>query len=197
MTPGEPVTVRKVWDTFGAEIRDASKTYGVPVELIVATIATESGGQVLMRTARREEPGWISDEETPNRVSIGPMQTLLSTAREALKEPHLTSSDLLIPERSIRAGTAYIAQQVKKTSFSPPLVAAAYNAGGLYPEVATTNRWRLRCYPLGTGTHIDRFVCWFNDTMRLPDAVGLADDAPSFARFLERDTVDLHGMESS
>ena len=79
---------------------------------------------------------------------------------------------LLRPAGSIEAGTAYIARQEAKTGFDPPLVAAAYNAGGVYEEAREPNRWRLRCYPLGTGHHVDRWVKWFNDAVRLFRGIG-------------------------
>lgn len=154
--------------------------------MIVATIATESAGGDLnrdhVRCARREEPGYVSDVETPHKVSIGPMQLLISTAREALHDERLTAVDLMDAGRNIRAGTSYIAQEARITKLGPPLVAAAYNAGGLYTEDMPGNRWRLRCFPVGTGAYINRFVLWFNDCMRLPDAVAKAGVAPSYVR---------------
>jgi hypothetical protein len=96
-------------------------------------------------------------------VSIGCCQTLISTARAALHEPGLTADDLMQPAVSIRAAAAVIAGAVRITSLDPPLVAAAYNAGGLYYDGAAANRWKLRCYPIGTGAHIDRFVAFYND----------------------------------
>lgn len=184
-TPGEPLTVRRVWAWFGPEIRMASRRRGVPVELLIATICAESaGGQQdieAVRTSRREEPGWVSDETTPNRVSVGVMQTLISTAREITGLP-LTAADLLVAGTSIDAGAQVIVQATRLTRWDPPLVAAAYNAGALYHDPSPANRWRLRCYPIGTGAHIDRFVAWFCDAM----VVGVADrelagDAPSLA----------------
>ena len=121
---GAPSTVQEIWRRYGDLCASAAKRYGVPVELIVATIATESSGRA---DARRSEPQ-IGDE------SVGLMQTLVRTARNALGKPNLTGNDLLDPEFSILAGTAYIAQQRGDTHFDPPLVAAAYNAGSLRRE---------------------------------------------------------------
>ena len=168
-TPGQPATVRRVWGWFAPLIRANAIQYDVPVELIVMAICSESAGgktdYLEVIHARREEPGYISDDQTPNRVSVGCMQTLLSTARAALKEPGLTAGELLVPSVSIAAGTAYMASQLEHTKFDPPLVAAAYNAGGVYIEVSRPNRWKLRCFPLGTGEYIDTAVKWFNDAM--------------------------------
>ena len=182
---GRMVTVPRVWRDFGPHIVAAAKdrAYRVPVELIVATICTESGGQA---RALRIEPGWVDDATTPHRVSAGLMQTLVSTARAALGDPGIDRDSLFDPEVSIRAGTAYIAQQKTLTRLDPPLVACAYNAGGVYVNEGAANRWRLRQYPIGTGAHADRFVQWFNDCMAfLREQPGLLDaDTPSFTRLL-------------
>ena len=171
-TMGVPSTVRKLWTLYGADCAASAKRLGVPVELIVATIATESRGDA---SARRQEPQ-IGDQ------SVGLMQTLVKTARSATGRPNLRADDLLDPRTSIEAGTCYIAQQRASTHFDPPLVAAAYNAGSLRPDPAEANRWKLRCYPLGTGQHIDRFVSWFNDCMVVSAADGWGAGAvPSFA----------------
>jgi hypothetical protein len=159
-TGGKMVTVPRVWADFGAAIKQAAQDWHVPIELIVATICTESGGSP---NAVRIEPGWTSDSATPHRVSVGLMQTLISTARGALHDPAIDRAALLTPAISIHAGTAYIAQQKFSTRFDPPLVACAYNAGGLYPNSGSANRWKLRQYPIGSGLHADRFVKWFND----------------------------------
>lgn len=155
-TQGKPTTVERIWDLYGQHCLQASKMYGVPVELIIATIATESGGD---KNARRSEPQ-INDE------SVGLMQTLVKTARGALGRPTLSGDDLLDPATSIEAGTAYIAHQRYVTHFDPPKVAAAYNAGSLRVDNADANRWKMHCYPKGTGRHVDNFVSWFNDCMK-------------------------------
>jgi hypothetical protein len=172
-TPGKPTTVRTIWQRYGALCAAAAKQYGVPVELIVATIATESSGD---SNARRPEPK-INDE------SVGLMQTLVATARSATGRKNLRSDDLLDPRTSIEAGTAYIAQQRGSTWFDPPLVAAAYNAGSLRRDEADANRWKLVCHPRGTGKHIDKFVAWFSDCMVVAMEDGWATDpaVPSFA----------------
>lgn len=159
-TSGAPETVTRIWDEFGDAINQSSEQFGVPAELIVATICTETKGD---ENAVREEPGYESDEATPNKVSPGLMQTLISTAIDVLDDPTLTRARLLEPETSIRAGTAYIAKRWKVTNFDPPKVACAYNAGSVYYNDNPDNRWKMRQYPIGSSEHADRFVKWFND----------------------------------
>lgn len=161
-TPGAPDTVTSIWERFSGPINAASERYGVPCVLIVATAATETGG---VPWKVREEPGYKSDVSTPNKVSPGLMQTLISTARDAMNDPSIDRAWLLNPANSIMAGTAYIAQQKPKTEFDPPKAAAAYNAGGIYRQESKANRWKMRQFPIGTGEHCDRFVRWFNDAV--------------------------------
>lgn len=179
-TGGEPKTVKRVWDQFSYAIDQWSERYGVPAELIIATICTESSGNP--RTVR-EEPGYKSDDKTPDKVSPGLMQTLISTARFVLQKPVIDREWLLNPGNSIQAGTAYISAQMKRTNLDPPKVACAYNAGGVYYNDGSKNRWKMRQYPIGTSEHADRFVKWFNDFYALMES-GEADPKLSFRDFL-------------
>lgn len=163
VTAGAPSSVKRVWTEFGDDIRHWCTHFVVPAELIVATICTESGGRP---AATRHEPGYVSDGRTPHRVSIGLMQTLISTARAALNVPSIDGAWLLESGNSIKAGTAYIAQQWNVTRYDPPKVACAYNAGGIYHNRSANNRWKMRQYPIGTSHHADRYVKWFNDCFR-------------------------------
>jgi hypothetical protein len=183
-TGGRPVTVRRVWGAFGDSMARWGEHYGVPVELIVATACTETRGDP---EKVRIEPGFISDERTPHRISPGLMQTLISTAREALRgevDGAIDRAWLLVADNSIRAGTAYMAQQRAKTSFDPPKVACAYNAGSVIRNDGPNNRWKMRQFPIGTSEHADRFVRWFNDCFRFFDDL---DEPPpdSFRRALQ------------
>lgn len=180
--PREAALAERVTQTYLDSIRTASARSPVPVELVVATICTESSGRP---GARRLEPGCDPDdpERTPQRVSLGLTQTLLSTARSALESPELRLADLAEPAVSIRAGMAYMWLQARDTGLDPPLVAAAYNAGRVRFNANTANRWRLKQYPIGTGAHVDRFVRFFNachaHLRAFPDTV--TDPAWSFA----------------
>jgi hypothetical protein len=176
-TGGEPQTVGQVWQSFGQPIQEWAASFGVPVELIVATICTESSGDP---RAVREEPGFTSDEATPGKASLGLMQTLISTAREALGDPSINRLWLLEPSNSIRAGTAYIASQWKQTHLDPPKVACAYNAGSIHYNPNPANRWKMRQYPIGSSEHADRFVKWFNDCFRMFERDGVAPNLSFF-----------------
>jgi hypothetical protein len=180
-TMGDPTTVRDtIWQRYGDFCAASARKWGVPVELVVTTIATESRGKA---DARRPEPQ-LRDE------SVGLMQTLVETARDALGRPQLAANDLLDPATSIDAGTAFIAKQRLLTHFDPPLVAAAYNAGSLKKDDSAQNRWKLHCFPKGTGRHIDTFVAFFADSMKVSAADGWGSDKiPSFAAELSGGTA--------
>lgn len=159
-TLGQPATMMRLGQAYGHALELAASRHGVPAEILLATIATESGGDP---TAVRQEPGYQSDAATPERISAGLCQLLLSTAREVLGAPGLTRKDLFDPQVSLLGAAACIKRQRTKTQLDAPLVAAAYNAGGVYREEAPANPWRLVCYPKGTGAHVTRWVRWYND----------------------------------
>jgi soluble lytic murein transglycosylase-like protein len=171
-TGGKPITVGRIWAKYADPINEWCRRLKVPCELVVACIATESGGRP---NVVRQEPGYVSDEETPGRISAGLMQTLLSTAREMVsrRDLDITVDWLLKPEQSIMVGSTYVMRQSKMTGFDPVLVAAAYNAGGVYYEPAAA-MFRLRCYPLGTDAHIVRFCEFLGDFMSMRENCRLA-----------------------
>jgi hypothetical protein len=182
----ETAMVERVLSEYADAIVTASVRFPVPAELVVATICTESSGQP---RAKRLEPGCDLEDpsRTPRRVSVGLMQTLLSTAREALGEETLTLAALENPSTSIRAGMAFMWRQGRATRFDPPLVACAYNAGSVRYEGSAANRWRMCQYPIGTAKHADRFVRFFNAAMRAVTKAGpgaLKDPAESFVELL-------------
>jgi len=177
---GEPQTVRKAWKNYSDSIDKWSLQLGVPAELIVATMCTETSGNA---SAIRKEPGYVSDDKTPNKISPGLMQTLISTARAVLADDTINRDWLLIGDNSIRAGAAYMASQWKVSNFDPPKVACAYNAGGIYYNDAAANRWKMRQYPIGTAEHANRFIQWFNDCFLMFKKDGLKPQV-SFYRLL-------------
>ncbi len=157
-------TASRVWSQFSGSIIEAANRFDVPAELIIATICTESGGD---HRALRKEPGYLSDSKTPGKVSAGLMQTLISTANDALDISTIDREWLFVPINSITAGTAYISQQRLSTNLDPPLVASAYNACGISWNNSPKNRWKTRQYAIGTSQHVDRFVLYFNGVFRL------------------------------
>jgi hypothetical protein len=70
--------VKRIRNNYNEEINKWSGDYEIPTVLIIATLAMESG---VRSKARRKENGFISDKTTPGKVSVGLMQTLISTAR--------------------------------------------------------------------------------------------------------------------
>jgi soluble lytic murein transglycosylase-like protein len=178
-SPGTLVTIPRVWSMFGEQICAAARQYRVPVELIMATICTESSGKP---EAIRFEPGYVDDTRTPGKISVGLMQTLISSARDALDDSSVDRASLLDPQTSIDAGAAFISRQRVSTRLDPPLVACAYNAGHLELQEGMANRWKIRQYPIGTGAHADRFVQWFNDCFAFfsSNPASALGDAPSF-----------------
>ncbi|WP_306113978.1 MULTISPECIES: transglycosylase SLT domain-containing protein [unclassified Roseovarius] len=108
--------------------------------------------------------------------SAGPMQVMSDTARWTNNKYNLGYDNAAVfpffknrPSRApdtlglydgdiaIDVGTAYIRHNMSKTGNNPLLVAAAYNAGGIYPS--SKNHWRIRSY----GNHIDRAAEWYGD----------------------------------
>jgi soluble lytic murein transglycosylase-like protein len=170
-------------DTFAGPLAAASREFSVPVELLCATMMTESNGRP---GAVRKEPGYTSDEQTPHRISFGLCQLLISTAREAMGDPRIDRAWLTSPANNLRAAAAYIKRQKTRTGFDPPKVACAYNAGGCYEQKGEKNHWRMRQYPIGTSEHADRFVRWFNAAWVLSKTGKLgAESAYRFEDFLK------------
>ena len=205
---GGMLAARRAFDWFGAELRRAAIATSVPIELLVATACTEVLGDTrrfatpeAAAQARREEPGFRDEEATPHRVSVGLMQTLVSTARQVLPLPahdlsmaRITAATLADPAQSILAGASFIAAQAGRTRLDPPVVACAYNAGGVYEQRGAANHWRMRQYPIGMPNHADRFVTFFNQALRLvAEDPARAGDAPSFRSALRGEGAALPG----
>jgi hypothetical protein len=130
---------------------DSSVNYQVPVELLMACTLTESAAKNPEYSVR-EEPGYISDENTPARISAGICQLLISTARSIMKNANIDRAWLFNPANSINACAAYIKfnRDSKGADWDPIYAACAYNAGGLYENQGEANRWKLRQYPIGS-----------------------------------------------
>jgi len=153
-------------DLYAPLFGKVSNDKRVPFELLAACALTE-GAPIHPETSIREEPGYISDEETPSRISAGFCQLLISTARSVMHNPKIDRAWLINPTNSLEACASYLLQLKPITGFDPVYAACAYNAGGLYQEALPGNRWRLRQYPRGTGAHANRFTENFNAVMSL------------------------------
>ena len=171
-TDGEPVTVATYLAHWREPLVRVSAEEGVPLEIMLATIATENGAAQLVRGSPRirpprEEPGYVSDEDTPHRVSIGPCHVLIETAQIAMRDPLIDREWLTDLENNLRASFRYLAQQDRRWEhgYDPILSAAVYNSGGLYdashPQSQYHNRWHLRSW----GSHLDRFANWYGDAL--------------------------------
>jgi hypothetical protein len=169
-TPGDEKAVDLVMTKFASIIYATVTKVQVPIELVVACICVESSGDP---NAIRHEPGCslVNPELTPSKVSGGLMQTLLSTARDVLQRETIQIQDLLDPALSIEAGATYMWRHGPLTGFDPPVVGAAYNAGGIYFDSSPANRWRMTQYPIHQSQYDDRFVSFFNVAMGAKDGL--------------------------
>jgi len=182
-TPGKPKSMLQLYRDYAPIIEEASVRFDVPMYQILACIgieATRLPSDRLRFNPRsvREEPGYLSDSRTPNKVSPGLMQTLLSTARGCLSDvpeldehAALTREDLFVPRYSILLGCAYMRRQIERIEldergFDPadPILnlVAAYNAGSV--RKTTSNRWHLVTY---SDHRIDRYMAWNNDAIAM------------------------------
>lgn len=163
----ETKEVSEVFGKYGDALTTVLSIVQVPIELVIACICTESDG---LATAERHEKGCstIDPALTPSRVSVGLMQTLLSTASSVMPNP-VSLADLRNPLVSIEAGARYMWREARATQFDPPLVACAYNAGSLIHNSSPENRWKLLQYPTGKSEYADRFIRFFNAAMNLPE----------------------------
>lgn len=172
-TDGEPMTVHRYLEAWAPELVNAARNTDVPIAILLMTLATENGTALyssdghLRVTQYRKEPGYTSDDETPHRISFGPCHILLSSARRVMAMPDLDRAWLSQADNNITAAAIFIANQRDLTGFDPIMVAAAYNAGGIYEARPGTsrygNRWHLRSY----GSHLDRAAAWFGDACRV------------------------------
>ena len=176
---GDPISMYTLYKDYGYAIDAAAERFDLPNYLIMAMLGIEA---TRVRDDRshfdarslRLEPGYISDAKTPNKVSPGLMQTLISTAEwmndkydlyrtyEGDREP-LTREDLFIPSRSIMAGAAYLRHLTDRYEWefpSLPLLCGAYNAGSI--RYTDKNDYNILCYG---PDRIDRAMAWYNDSL--------------------------------
>ena len=187
-TKGDPLTAYTAIQDFHGAIYGASAQFEIPVALIIGMMAVEATKQKDDRShfnprSLRLEPGYVSDLKTPNKVSPGLMQTLISTAQgmndkfEIYKAmdgtiEQLSREDLFVPERSIMLGAAYMRYHIDRKETDevgfddddPVLLCSAYNAGSV--RGTTKNDWHLLTYGKA---RMDKFVAYYNDTVAVLD----------------------------
>lgn len=196
-TPGDPVTCREILKIYGTDIFTYAAKHGVNPALIIMTIATESAfanddGFTGPRTFRWEAHVENNDV-TPSFLgsySAGPMQTLATTVRYMLREygtkfdlgaynetvapaikpkpnPAPATHPLYNAPASIELGVAEIRMRWTTTRDDPILVAAAYNAGGIYEAIHSP--WGMRAYD----NHLDRAAAWYGDACAALSEIGI------------------------
>lgn len=111
----------------GALLAQVSKAEPVPLELLRACALNE-GAPAHPETSVRQEPGYISDQETPNRISAGFCQVLISTARFIMNDKSIGRDWLFDVHNSLTACARYLLKQQVFTHFDPVYAACAYNA---------------------------------------------------------------------
>lgn len=183
-TPQFTKQTARIWQNYQTLLVAASKKYGVPVPVLIATISTESSGKP---DGKRYEDQfysrYIKDQERwknnpyykfPERISssYGLVQIMYTTAYDVGFRG--APEDLLDPAKNIDAGAAFIASnsQKKEHGWDPPKIACAYNAGRV--RKTTENDWGMHCY----GNHLDRWVPSYNGTV---EVIGSAYAAPPAA----------------
>lgn len=158
-TAGKPLTMQKIWHEWAEPIQHWAFAFGLPVELLMMTCATEGGMHLDNPKQDRKEPGYVSDEATPDRVSIGLNHILLSTAREVTGWAGMPRRWLEQPANNFMVAALVIRLGARVTRLDPVLVSARYNAGSLRPS--PRNRWGLFVH----GTHLDRAAKWVGDAV--------------------------------
>lgn len=193
---GEPETMRRIWALMGTSILACAAKHGAHPALVMMTIATETRAQreqgFTGPTTFRWEAAVNNADVTPpftGSYSAGPMQTLATTVRDLIArrgrelgldyvpltvapafptepDPAPAAHPLYAYATSLDLGAAYIRTQRRHTDGDPILVAAAYNAGGIYPGAAP---WGLRAH----GNHLDRAAEWYGDACAVLREVGI------------------------
>lgn len=196
-TPGAPSTCRRIWSLYAQLILASSIKHDVNPALVIMTIATETGFAVGddftgKKTFRWEAHVENDDVDPPFKgaYSAGPMQGLSTSVRDLIKRkgtafkldydrfevaPAIRSKPsnppaklaLYDPPTNIDLGVAEIRSRLSATGDDPILVAAAFNAGGLYQS--NGNAWHLKSY----GDHLDRAAQWYGDACQVLSEEGI------------------------
>lgn len=97
------------------EVAKAAAKHGVPVQLVVGVLATESGG---------------NSKAVSPAGAAGLMQLMPDTANDLAKRK-VSSTEILDPELNIDLGTKYIRELWNRYKGNPIKIAAGYNAGSV------------------------------------------------------------------
>jgi len=180
-------TMRKIMAYMGPPLLAASRKHGIPPALLMMTVATEThiykDHKFTGLKTFRWEAHVENDDVNPATIgdySAGPMQSLGTTARWVIRskgaqyglnydpfkvapvfsakpDPKPAHHPLYDYAANLDLGAAEIRIRLPKSGLDPILVAAAFNAGGLYGTAHSP--WGLRAH----GDHLDRAAKWYGD----------------------------------
>lgn len=180
-------TMRKMIDYMGEPLLAASAKHGIPPALLMMTVATETHIYKNYKFTGPKTFRWeahvANDDVDPASLgdySAGPMQSLGTTARWVIRskgeqyglgydpfavapvyparpDPKPAHHPLYDLATNLDLGAAEIRIRLHKSGLDPILVAAAFNAGGLYGSAHSS--WGLRAH----GDHLDRAAKWYGD----------------------------------
>ncbi|MER9490824.1 N-acetylmuramoyl-L-alanine amidase [Mesorhizobium sp. M0320] len=190
-------TTRKIMECMGSELLAASTKHGIPPALLLMTVATEThiykADKFTGPKTFRWEAHVENDDVNPPTLgdySAGPVQSLGTTARWIIRSkgtafglnydpfavapvypakpnPKPANHPLYDFATNLDLGAAEIRIRLNKSGFDPILVAAAFNAGGLYSSAHSP--WGLRAY----GDHLDRAAKWYGDACAYLIEIGI------------------------
>lgn len=187
-TPGTPSTIGAALEAHASAIGEACQRFGLPPELVLMTIATETGNFKVQKftgpdTFRWEQGVTLTNTSDPTidmkekgDYSAGPMQILSNTAREVNSKLGLeiqAETELKwFKDRPSKAPLklglydskinillgAGYIHMQRKQTELNPVLVAAAYNSGSL-RASGTNLWRLQFH----GDHVDRACNWFGD----------------------------------
>lgn len=182
-TVGEPITARTFLREHREAVEEASERFKISPAWIFGMAAIEAtrkpGSYSLDPRCYREEKRFKSDTATPNQISPGLMQTLLSTAADMNSryklDIEITRESLFNARNSIMLGTAYMAHHVdvyaraemiknklNGHSFDFVFCIASYNAGSVRPNLTPAYPFKMRTF---SATRTERGIRFHNDAL--------------------------------
>jgi len=160
-TGGKPKSATLCWQSYQFALTGASERWGVDIRTLIAMICIEAVRRDGLYFDERSE----RYEERIDDYSTGLMQTLVKNNANASERRtrylgrEVTRADLRSPDVSIAYGAMYLSHLgISHGTDDPILLAAGYNAGGMYED--DDSLWNLRTYG---EKRLDHFAAWFND----------------------------------